>query len=393
MINQRFITQIQANLRYWQHATQSLSDVNLAIIDQERHNLFTAVQYGLQVSETGMDAAQLVAQLFGLVERRGYRHEWIPILQQATNCCPENEFELKAKLLNQLGFLYRLNHDMAASEQTHLHVINILGNGRETHEVGRAHFNLGNTYFELHQYEKAEIHANLALTIYQNLGLTQVAKKQAALLNLMGLISAAQGKFTKAENLYQQSILHWQKSTELTYLARTWSNLGLTFLEMSQFEKALHCFDQAANVSSQTATDSDKILIGLNRGLTYDKMQNWLQAEKIYREVQQLLYQNNNNAYYTALVANHLGRVLLNQSRYDEAETCLHDSIRIWTELNDNLMKASSLGYLAEVLAAKQKVHAANLHFAESIKLMKQYPNDVWAQQRLSQIMYQQNQM
>lgn len=387
MISSRFVSQIRANLNFWQQETNALSDTNLAVFDNERHNLFTAVEFGLQVDETGHEAAVLVAQLFGLIERRGYWREWTPVLEQAISCCPPEEPELKAKLLNQLGFLHRLNLDLAASVETHLQVIDFLRYGRESYELGRAHFNLGNTYYVMHQYEKAETHAKQALSINQNLGPSPSAIKPGGILNLLGLIATAQGSFRKAITLFQEAIHHWKNSQELTYLALTWSNLGLAYLESRKFEQALRCFDKAEAILNNTITDLSRLSIGINRGLVYDRQKKWQQAEKIYRDVFTNFLENSGDLYNQALIANHLGRVLFHQGKYIEAEASLLESIRLWIKINDDQMRASSLGYLADVLTAKGELEMALSHYNEATRLLSHYPNDIWVQERLNQIM------
>ena len=76
-----FARSVAANLAYWLAFSQKMGEESLQEIDQERHNLWRAVRFGLDLEATRCAAAKLILQVYNLIERRGYWQRWIPLLE------------------------------------------------------------------------------------------------------------------------------------------------------------------------------------------------------------------------------------------------------------------------------------------------------------------------
>ena len=104
---------IGSNVRYWMGRTQDLHHLDLAELEEDRENLFRAVQFGMALSETWPDTVELLLQSWLFIERRSYWREWIPFLSEAVDQCGEAEQALKCRLLNRLGQSQRLDRQWA----------------------------------------------------------------------------------------------------------------------------------------------------------------------------------------------------------------------------------------------------------------------------------------
>ena len=393
MISSSFKSNVAANVRYWQKRTADISDLMLSMLDHERQNLYLAVDYGLKVPETALATAELVAQLFELPERRGYWTEWLPILQRAISACDEDNDEqmlLKIKLLNQLGFLQRLNRDLDTAIKTHLQVVNKTQD-YVSHELTKAYFFLGNAYYDSRQYEQARHYGEKTLQAAATTGKELDTERKAAVLNLLGLIAHARGNYEKAKQLYQQSVVAWEQSDEFTYLARTWNNLGLSHLELDEYESALDCFAKAGSILETTASELDKVKAEMFRGLVFFERQDWLQAEEAFQKANTPFLRQSEDLYHQALLMNNLGNVYLMQGAYAKAASHLNKGISLWRSQEDEMMMGNSLGALAEVQAKRNQIELALITYADAIQLLDNFPDNAWARKRCLELQEQYN--
>ncbi len=326
MLSPQFIRRVGANVRYWKTAASQTTDRTLAELDTDRQNLCRAVQYGLQIPETALGTAELVSQLFELSERRGYWAEWMPLLEQAIDVCPVPGDPLHLTLLNQLGFIHRLRRQLTDSIAIHRQVVTLAEAHDHPRQRAAAFFHLSNAYFDHHQHQEAGQYAEQALAEFERLSLTAEDKKMGAIFNILGLLAQARGERDTAEQLFNQSIAHWRRTDELTYLARTLTNLGLNFLATEQFAQALACLDEADEALETTASQLDKTMVAINRGVVYFERENWREAEAAYRQANSFYLQQSGDTYLQAMIANNLGCALMKQNRWQEADAFLTQS-------------------------------------------------------------------
>ena len=386
MINPQFVRSVGANLRYWLAQTADLSDALLDELDRERQSLLRAVQYGLKIGETAIAAAQLVAQLFELIERRGYWSEWIPIVAQARQACRQTSPTLALHLHNQQGFFLRLERELEASIACHQAVIAQARAQGERQEWAIACVYLGNAYYETHQYAEAQQVAAQALAMFPELTFKTQDKKIAAALNLSGLICYAQGEHETAVAMYHQAIAHWQRAGDHTYQARTLNNLGLALISLQRLDAALMTFDQAQEVLRSTVSELDKIKTEINRGFVYATQEAWALAEAAFRRANSPFLHQSGDTVQQAMVANNLGNVLAERENWDDARHYLKKSERLWREAKDEIMLANTLGKMGEIEAGLGNTAVAQQQYKEAIHLLQQHPGSAWAQQRLEEL-------
>lgn len=388
MVSSQFKRRVIQNVRYWHHKTTTLSDSTLSQLDRERLNLYRAVHYGLHLEETALETAELVVQLFDLPERRGYWGEWISILKKAIAAIEAQDTDqqvLKIKLLNQLGFLHRLNRNLDAAISLHLEAID-QAEHVDSQELSNAYFYLGNAYYDKRQYELARHVGQKALEVVSESGWTPANKREAAVFNLLGLIAHAQGHYKKAKQLYRQSITGWQGTDETTYLARTWNNLGLSSLELMEYVEALQCFSQASDLLATTASILDKVKSELFQGVVFFQQKEWTLAKEAFQSANKPFLWQSGDLYHQALLMNNLGNVYLMLQNFDSAEACLGQSIALWRKLNDELMLGNTIGALADVQKERKQIKEALATYEDAIEQLAKFPQDAWAVKRAQEL-------
>lgn len=381
---------VQANIRYWLAACDAgLDDAALAWFDQERENLWQAIEQGLQLAGSAGEAASLVAHLFPLVERRGYWPAWIPILKQAL-VGAAGQPDLAFQLRNQLGFAYRLDRQLPAAVAIHQAVAAEATAAGCLLEAAEAHFHLGNAHLENHAYAEAEANGRAAWQLYRQLGLDSQPRKMAAVQNLLGQVAQAGGDYETAAACLTQAVAGWRQAGDDTYLARSLINLGRTWTAAGRYEQALTVLDQAIAVLEQTGSELDKTRAYLSRGVAYYQLADWPLAERAFRQTNSAYLQRSGNAYLQAYLYNNLGHVLFKQGELAEAATVLRAAVPLWQTAGDSLMEGNTLGALAEVLAAGGETAAAIASYSQAIERLQPFSQDAWASKRLQECRAQQ---
>lgn len=377
-----FIQSIQAGISYWQELTYRLSPETMVALDRQRQNLYRLVQFGLKRPETQVGAATIALQAFDLVEQRGYWLDWAPIMQQAITGCKDERPHLKFKLLNRLGQLHRLNRQLDSSVKTHQAAEAIAQQLNDKQLLAEAHYNLSETYLRQHEYDEAERYGLAALSTFSNL--KGVNQWLSAVLNTLGEISRFRGDLAVSETRLARAVDLARVSNQSTYLVRFLNNLFLTLQAAERYDEALACLTEAAVSLGPAANDFDYVMIQINLGLLHFKQQQWHEAEAAFRQANSPYLQRSGHIYYQALIANNLGNTLLKQHRFNEAESYLRRAMRLWKQANDDLELANTVGTLAEVLTAQSQFDEAIILYTEAIALLKQFPDNAWAQQLLN---------
>ncbi len=189
----QFTQSVAANISYWQQRTQNLTDDTLPALDRERQNLYRAAKFGLHMPATWQETAELMLQAFVFVERRGYWAEWIPMLEQALENCPDDNLALRGRILDHLGLFYRHNRQLDkafAAHQAELQIGLILHDQwREAH----AFINLGAVCREMRRFDEGLAYTLDAEKAFKAIHAPLI--KHAFVTLELGLLSKASGQW------------------------------------------------------------------------------------------------------------------------------------------------------------------------------------------------------
>ncbi len=387
LINPQFTASLAAGLTYWQEQTRSSTDDAVAALDVRRQNLYRAVVYGLKLEQTRRETAVVILQAFHLAERRGYWHEWIPLIQNAASACPPDEPLLRAELLNRLGELYLTSRQLAAAIESHLQAETILKQTGEDHKRAnhlragdlRHHIwsNLSMDYAFSRQYDLAEQYGQQALAGFR--ATNAHPKFHANVLNALGVVAWGRGQHDRAETLLREAIAIWRELNQFTDLLRSLNNLMGTLKATKKYEDVWPCYAEAVTCFSHHVGEYEKSLIEVSYGGALYEQGQYDEAKAAFQRANSPYLQQSSYFYHRAIVAQCLGNTFLAQHRLADAAPHLEESARLWRQCDDKLMLANTLGTIAELYAQQGQADDAIALFEQALALLARYPDDAWA--------------
>lgn len=376
--SQHFTRGILANLVYWQEQVCQMTDADARLFLDEQANLLLAVEMGLALAETRPSANTLLMQLFPLIERCGYWQRWLPLWETAVAAATQSGITQRARLLNYLGQLRRLNGQVDQAIQRHEEAQTIAQQAGDNRSLAEAWGNLALDNHARRAYDLSESYGQQALTLFATLD--NAEKWQATLWNTLGLVALEQQNFAQAEIRLRRSAAIWQQLQHPTQLARILKNLGILFQQQQNYLLAGHCYQEALQQLAATDSDLDRIQVHINLGVLHFLQQQYTQAEVAFRLADSFLRRHHGSYVTQAIVAQNLGNVLVKQQRPAEALVCLQQATVLWQQLQDRLNLANTLGTLGEALGLLSDVQTAVTTYDEALTLLTHYPAHPWAQ-------------
>lgn len=382
-INPAFIRKIENNLAYWQQKVAATTEVDQGRLDEERQNLFQAVQFGMRVPQTQAATARLAQQLFNLVERRGYWREWIPVLEQVIAACTSDEPRLRARLLAQLGWLYRLNRALTQAITAHEEAEALARQLDDLALLAAAHAGLGADYLQQRRYDLARQYALRALVEFVNAGAP--AGDRAGPLNVLGMVANERGDWAIAEERFRHAADAYRQSGRLIPQVRCLNNLAVALQAQSKHDEAAQHYAGAAALLEDTDYELDKVMVQISLGSLLYARERYEEAEAAFRRANSHYLEQSGHLTYRANVLQCLGITAYKRGRLAQAEAFLRQSLALWQQAHDEVMLANTQGTLAELLAALREVDEAVARYDEAIALLERHPQNARARRLLNE--------
>jgi tetratricopeptide (TPR) repeat protein len=387
-----FVHSVAANVDYWRQHTRQLAERDFGAFDSDWPNLARAIQFGLALPLTWQPTAELAVWLFDFVERRGYWREWICVLEQLLERCPDEQLRQRGLLLNQWGNFLRLDRRLPEAIQAHRQAEAIMCELPDSYQTALMRYALSEDYRHRRQYTEAECWGLAALDDLERLGLATSANAGIA-LNTLGLIAYARGELRTAEERLARTVEIWRGENAPTELARFLNNLAIVLQAAGKSELALQAYQEAATLAAQTQSEFDKVMVELSLGTLYFELGQLPEAEAAFQRADSPFLRQSGHLYSQAVVANNQGNVWLAQGRLEEAEARLRRSIQLWRQVDDLLQLANSLGTLGEALAKQARVELAAQAYDEALDLLARFSEEAWAGKLRAKFTAQRNQL
>jgi tetratricopeptide (TPR) repeat protein len=382
MPSAQFAASVAANVAYWRRFTEQCEPWDRSPLDNERTNLFRAAEFGIGLSMTWRETAELILALRDYFDQGIYWIEWIPVLEGVICSCSVPDLALKCRLLGLVGFLYKTNRQLDLASQRLREAEAIADHLLDIRLLARCHIELSRLHIALRNHHEAECYARRALVEYQQLG-GDPRMVGSCYVNI-GLAAQALGDMDQAETNMRRAVRLFSTVDDPVNLARTLHNLGVILDACGKSEEALESYLEAVSLLAPTASELDKSVVLLSLGTLYFGQDRLDLAEATYLRANSPFLRQSNHNYQQALAANNLGNVYLAQGRLDQAACWLTAAIRLWRATGARLMLANTLGDMAEVQVHQAQSAAALLLYGEAITICQAYPDDVWARQMLA---------
>lgn len=372
------------NINYWKQYLEKMTEQSWDQLEGEYLNVYRAVQATLDFPEgkitSELEETWLIVSryLLKFAERRGYWHGLIPLMAQMI-CQFKGDVILKCELLNHLGNLHRLDHQLSKAIKAHQEAEQLARQIEDKEILAHACANLGLDYLRSREYDAADSYGQQALKLFDQLKLT--GKELGGTLNLLGLVSRARGNFITAEKYISRSAQIWRQLEQPVELARALNNLAITFQNQQKFDQALQCFAEAGKALAETTSKLDHVVVALSEGSLYFELGRLAEARKAFDRIDLLFLHQSGHPFYEALTLNNLGNVSLAQEDYLKAEGLLRQSATLWEQIGEEVRLANTLKTLGDTFVEQGRIEMANSVYDRTASLLEKYPNDFRAQQ------------
>lgn len=371
------LAQVKQMLAFWCQATSQIDNETIVMLDEERQNIFRAVQIGLQFLETSGDTAIVLLQTMPLITQLGYWQDWIPFLQRSLSIKDSQNDAYHLPLMISLGRAYRLDSQLEKAITIHLEAEQIAHSTAQWELLAQIQHDLLEDYLFARTYDKAKEVGQSAIK-----GLEQANNSLPLLANcykMLGTVFYETQDYQTAEKYFSQAVTMWRQIDDPIHLARTLNDLSRFLLTSKRFKEAESCLSEAETLLAPTINDLDKCMIYINLGSLYAAKQKWARAEAAFYKANSPFLRQSVDLPRKARVNNNLGYVLFKQGKYEQAEEYLQQALKIWQEAEDDLEYANTLSILADSFLAQQESHVALPLYEELLLIVAQYPHSPMA--------------
>ena len=372
----QFRESVTANLSYWQKHTRKN---DWQTINHERQNIYRAIRFGLYITTCWRQTAELMLQLFVLIEQNGYWAEWLPLLEELLERCEQQDVALRGQILDQLGIFYRYNQQLDQALATHQEELQLGRNQQDKWRQAHAYINLGVVYRQLRCFDQADANIHLAAQTFQAIDAPSV--KHAFVAQEWGLLAQDQQQWSTAEAYYNEATALWRAIDAPFYLANCLKLLGEALIPQQKIPAAKVAFDEALQIFRKTQNELDQSRLLNELGILYLEEGDAHKARQLLFEADSPFLRQSGSIYDQAIVTNNLGNIYLAQDDVEAAANAFQRSIALWEMCEDKLQLANALGGFAEVQAAQGKIKLAQKSYNRAIALTYDFPDDIWAQQ------------
>ena len=245
---------------------------------------------------------------------------------------------------------------------------------RDTFKIGDAHWNYASFYSKKEAVDSAYYHYHEA---YKNFKLLKNEYFTAKMLYNMGFIQGRLKDYTGSEVLMFEALTLFKKLDKKLNIYQCYNYLGLIYMELEEFEKAIYYNNKALEYLNKVKFKSTYKEWSLsNLGLTYQKMHKY---DKAIDNFEKAL--NNNNLkkrdlnFYARLIDN------IAYTKFLDGDTLnITEEFKKALKIRDSLKNSSGIviskRHLSEFYAAKLDTFKAVQFANEALGLAKQVENN-----------------
>ncbi|MEM7334033.1 MAG: tetratricopeptide repeat protein, partial [Chloroflexota bacterium] len=373
-----------AVMQYWQHRFEVLAPAEWHLLEHDRHNLFQAVQFSLELADDHPDLQQMVYKLAGLLYRfvgqRGFGNQWLPIHEALTVVSWLDERQ-RAVRLNQLGSLYREQQQFDVAIFTHKQAAQHAEAVSDAQLLARVDYNIAIAHRRAARYAEAAHYAEAAFRRFTH----SQPEEAMRIFNLLGTISRHQGAFEEAKGYFQKSLDQLSSDVSDLVHGRILINLGNVLREQGAFLEARQQLSKAETLLPAVPTTLHytlwlaQVRLLMAQGETEQALA-LLERFDIKQLQQAGLY------LYSGLALHNRAEAFVLQGYFGKGETAVRQAADIWRLLEDNGRLATSLKVLGDTFFERRRSKQAAQIYEEVRTLARPYSKDYYLQGMIKEI-------
>tara|TARA_R110001606_G_scaffold9783_1_gene41927 strand:+ start:185 stop:2233 length:2049 start_codon:yes stop_codon:yes gene_type:complete len=180
------------------------------------------------------------------------------------------------KIYNILGQGYYFKNDYPSTYTQFLHTLAIAEKNSDQFHLFRMNMNLGTIFSRLEDNEEALKYYAVAFKHVKNL---KDPTKEAMMLSNMAFLNIELGNLNQAKIELDETLALLEKNKQTTWLAWTFSTLGLYYLTLNDFDNALVNYQKSLDMHDEFNDVKAKADIKYGLGRSYLGLNNLIKAE------------------------------------------------------------------------------------------------------------------
>ncbi|UCE14255.1 MAG: tetratricopeptide repeat protein, partial [Candidatus Heimdallarchaeota archaeon] len=241
--------------------------ISLVRVNKKLHNLeegFEFLQTGKDLLEScdvrednsikKMRATLLLQEGILNVHKQNFEQAFEPLMESLTLRRELKDHRGIAECYSHLGFFYKYKGEYPKAVENFRKSLDL--NKKIGYKKGIAGSlkSIGGYYLSQGELNKAKEHVQKSLSLIRDLIGDQ--EETAQMFNLLGIISIYKGELDKALSNFRKSVKIFEDLENQAGRSVLLNNIGQTYSEMGEYQKARDCFEQALEISRQEKKDS-----------------------------------------------------------------------------------------------------------------------------------------
>jgi tetratricopeptide (TPR) repeat protein len=206
-------------------------------------------------------------------------------------------------------------------------------------DLGNTLIRLGHLYYDLSQYQQAEIFYQQALEITREVGDRQ---PEATAINGLGNVYRTLGEYQKTISFYHQSLDVRREIEDKQGEASSLNNLGLVYYSLGEYQKAIAFYQQSLDISREIGDKKLEAISLGNLGLVYYSLGEYQKAIAFQQQSLDVSRKIEDKEGEGRCLGN-LGLVYDSLGEYQKAIAFHQQSLEIKREIGDKQGEARSL--------------------------------------------------
>lgn len=288
------------------------------------------LQKKIESSRTSSEQAdlhyQLAEILFSYSFEEGLKHA-----TQALRIAEDANYKKgKAQAFTALGNYFYYKGERKHALENYQWALALVSNSDMGDFPLRLYLRLSIFYRQQGSFDSAQLYLS---KVERSLPSDEKSLLMAAFYASSGILANARSRNDMATYLLKKSIDIRSMLGDTVRLGDSWRNLGVIYTDLSMYDSADYCFEQARKLFNKTSNPEVLMLLHLSQGEANFQTGNFKQAIENYNAALDLLKKNNYRRYYAYLLYK-IGELYENEGSYHTAYEYLFKSLKEFEAIN-----------------------------------------------------------
>ncbi|MGC3945467.1 MAG: tetratricopeptide repeat protein [Chryseolinea sp.] len=288
------------------------------------------LQKAIQNSRSDNESADLYNELAEKISvydlERGFTHA-----QKSLKLSTENKYTKGvARALTTLGTFHYYKGDNSTARSFYSQALAAAANQRIDDYPIRTYFRLAILYRQQAYFDTAALYLDKADALLPK----ETGALHGQAFAIRGILANLMNRNEEALALLKKSIAIRKSLPDSLRLADTWRNLGAVYTDVSMYDSAEYCYQEASAVLGDSKDPEINMLLNLSRGETNFERGNHKEAAKNYNDALNNVKTNTYKRYYSYLLFK-IGELYESQGEYNTAYEYLFGALNEFESIND----------------------------------------------------------